>query len=290
MSGARGKLLDVALVTGGDMPEVDVDEAMLVDALADRGLGVRVVAWNDPGFDWSIARMAVVRSTWDYHQRLDEFENWIRRAAELTQLHNPAATMLGTVRKRYLVDFAERGLPVVPTEFVAVDDPRGSEELLAATGWSRVVVKPEVSGGSWRTVVADAADAGEHLDALRRDERDVLVQPYLESVDGHGERCLVFIDGVLCHAIRKDPRFAGSEESVSKVAVDIAPEEAAFARRVLDVAGANDLLYARVDIARGADDELLLMELELVEPSLFLLQQPSTVERFADVIAARLAT
>lgn len=290
MSGARGKLLDVALVTGGAMPEPDVDEAMLVDALADRGIGVRVVAWDDPGFDWSIARMAVVRSTWDYHQRLDEFEDWIQRAAQVTDLHNPADTMRANLRKRYLVEFARRGLPVMATDFVPADDPRSATDILAATGWSRVVVKPEVSGGSWRTVVAGVADAGEHLDALRRDGRDALVQPYLDSVDGHGERCLVFIDGELCHAIRKEPRFAGGEESVSKVAVDIAPEEAAFARRALDVARVERPLYARVDIARGADDEPLLMELELVEPSLFLLQSPGTAERFADAIVARLRT
>jgi hypothetical protein len=109
-----------------------------------------------------------------------------------------------------------------------------------------------------------------------------MVQPYVRSVDGHGERCLVFLDGELSHAIRKNPRFADGHESVSGP-VPVDADERAAAESILKLVNAP-LLYARVDLARDEQGTPRLMELEVIEPSLFLMQHPPAIERFADAI------
>ncbi|MBU6379453.1 MAG: hypothetical protein KJS95_13110, partial [Gammaproteobacteria bacterium] len=116
---------------------------------------------------------------------------------------------------------------------------------------------------------------------------DLLVQPYLDSVDDYGERALVWIDGEFTHAVRKTPRFAGGVESVS-AALPITAAERAVGEAALAALAGGDLLYARVDVAPGADGSPVVMELELVEPSLFLLQHPPALQRLVDSILRRL--
>jgi glutathione synthase/RimK-type ligase-like ATP-grasp enzyme len=156
-----------------------------------------------------------------------------------------------------------------------------------------VVIKPAVSAASFRTrrFARSMREAGEaHLSALAR-ERDVLVQEYLPSVEDHGERALVWIDGALTHAIRKTPRFEGDAESVSTAAVNISDAEAALAERAMAVAMTrldSPLLYGRVDVAPGPRGQPVLMELELIEPSLYFRQSRYALERFVAGVRRRL--
>ena len=150
-----------------------------------------------------------------------------------------------------------------------------------------VVIKPAVGAGSFEThrLRADVPDCSEPFSNLCA-ERDVLIQPYLPSVEGHGERALVWIDGEFTHAVRKSPRFADGAESVSE-ALPISSAELALGHAALsDVA--DRLLYARVDVAPGLDGAPVLMELELIEPSLFLLQNPRALQRLVKGIRRRL--
>ena len=150
------------------------------------------------------------------------------------------------------------------------------------------MVKPAVSAASFRTLRVGAGnreDGEAHLQALLV-ERDVLVQSYLPSVEDHGERALVFIDGELTHAVRKSPRFEGDDEAVSLDAVPISTAEADLARLAL-AAVDGPLLYARVDVAPGPEGRPVVMELELVEPSLFLRQSAAALERFVAAIRGR---
>jgi glutathione synthase/RimK-type ligase-like ATP-grasp enzyme len=195
--------------------------------------------------------------------------------------------VLWNLHKSYLLELARSGVPVTPTHLV----PRGSAERLAdvaaARGWTDLVVKPAVSAGSRLTLRADAgSERGEgHLRALTERE-DALVQPYLPAVEGHGERSLVFIDGELTHAVRKAPRFAGDAVSVTGPFA-VSDDEAALARLAL-AAVPVPVLYARVDVVPGADGRPMLMELELIEPSLFLEHGAGALERLVDAIASRL--
>jgi hypothetical protein len=178
-------------------------------------------------------------------------------------------------------------VPIVPTEFVRRGSTRRLDDILHAHGWDAVVVKPVVSAGSFRTErfsTATAAAGQGFLDGLVA-ERDAMVQRWMPSVETYGERSLVWIDGVITHGVRKTPRFSGGVEQVSGE-VPIADDERAFAERAL-APFASDLLYARVDMVREDDGTLRLMELELIEPSLFLRQSPLALDRFAAAIARR---
>lgn len=275
----------VLLATCTNIPEPDVDEALLVDALRARGLDARVAAWDDPSVDWSAADACVVRSTWNYHHDRDAFVAWAERVARTTRFFNPLRVMSWNSDKTYLRDLERAGIAIAPTEWIA----RGSATTLRATmnarGWDDVVVKPSVSAASFATMRArrDDLERGErHLTQLLS-ARNAMVQRYVRSVDGHGERSVVWIDGALTHAVRKSPRFSGESEQVSD-AVPIGDDERAFAERVLAHVGTNDLLYARVDVARDEAGAPLVMELELVEPSLFLSQSRAALARLVDAV------
>jgi glutathione synthase/RimK-type ligase-like ATP-grasp enzyme len=282
--------VDVGLVTFTGLPDLDPDDRPLADALSARGLSVLPAVWDDPAVDWSAFRVAVLRSTWDYFHRRDEFLAWARRVSETTRLWNPLSVVEWNTHKFYLRELSAKGAPVVPTAFLDRGRRADLAAILALRAWPTVVVKPAVSADSWGTIraTADTLAAGQaHLDALLR-ERDVMVQPFLSSVEESGERCLVFIDGRLSHAVRKRSLFLGGRHvGPEGVPVPIAPDEAEVAEEVLRLAGLPPLLYARVDLARDMSGRPLLMELELVEPTLFLKDHPAACARLAEAIAAR---
>jgi glutathione synthase/RimK-type ligase-like ATP-grasp enzyme len=283
--------IDVALASCVVLPEPDADLAPLLAALRGAGLSAEVFGWDDPGADFASARMTVLRSTWNYAVQPDAFLAWIDRVAACSALWNRRETVRWNAHKSYLLDLEARGVPVVPTHLVQRGDSTPLSDLARARGWVEVVIKPAVSGGSRATMRVGAGDGtGEaHLRSLAARE-DVLVQPYLSSVEGYGERAIVWIDGEPTHAVRKSPRFIGDPESVSE-AVPIAPDEAELARRAVAVAAAATapLLYARIDVARDAAGAIRIMELELVEPSLFFAQAPAALERYVGAVARRLA-
>ena len=268
----------LALVTATTLSRDDEDEPLLLAALRARGVDVEMASWDDPSVQWSAYERAVVRSTWNYVHARDRFVAWAHETARHTRLSNPASVLEWNSEKSYLLRYAERGLATVPTLLV----PRGSTALLRdVVSWPEVVIKPRVSAGSFETYRVARGDLDGRL-ARCAAERDVLVQPYVRSVDGHGERSLVWVDGTFTHAIRKSPRFSTDAESVRVVSID--EDERRFATSVL-AAVTEPLLYARVDLARADDGAPMLMELELVEPSLFLRHDEGALARFADVLA-----
>jgi hypothetical protein len=284
-----GRALDVALVSCRELPEPDPDAAPLARALAAAGIEAEVLAWDDGAVDWSRARLTVLRSAWNYPSHRDAFLDWAERASTVSTLWNPLPVVRWSTYKGYLLELEGKGIPVVPTVLLLRGAAATLCEVRAERAWEDVVVKPVVSAASFKTrrFGAGSLEAGEtHLKELLA-ERDVLVQRYLPSVEDHGERALVWIDGELTHAVRKTPRFEGEDESVSTGAVAIAPAEAALARRVID-AVRGPLLYGRVDVAPGPEGEPVLMELELVEPSLFFPQCLPALERFVAGIRRKL--
>jgi hypothetical protein len=275
----------VRLVTCRPIPEPDPDEGPLLAALRAAGLDARVAAWDDPAESWD-GGLSVIRSTWDYHHRIDAFLAWVDRAAARSTLLNPAPAVRFSAHKRYLTTLADAGLPVVPTVQLARGASVALADVMADRGWRDVVVKPAVSCASFRTARFGAGDgAGDGFLRALLAERDAMVQPYLASVEGHGERAVVWIDGAITHAVRKSPRFGGESETVSEALVPTDDERAAADAFVAHVG--RDLLYARVDLARDERGRPVLMELELIEPSLFLVQHPPALERLARGIVVR---
>ncbi|BCL20237.1 ATP-grasp domain-containing protein [Streptomyces tuirus] len=276
----------IALVTydpGGEVSK-DEDLPVLADALHQAGARTAVVFWDDPDVDWAAFDLALIRSTWDYSWRAEEFTAWAERCGKATRLANPAGVVRWNADKRYLGQLAEAGVPTVPTRYFAPGDP---VELPADREF---VVKP-ASGAGAR--YAARHPAGERDAALRQAERmhaegfTVMVQPYLSSIDTHGERALQFFGGRLLHASVKGAVLApGTPYDAEKVAHpdlrrwEPAPAELAVAERALAaVPVAAELLYARVDLVTGPDGEPCVMELELIEPNLFLDLHPDSVPR-----------
>jgi hypothetical protein len=278
----------VAIATCAAPPEADPDEPLLLSALGAAGIEARALAWDDPAAPFAEHDLVVVRSTWNYHHHLAAFLTWTRSVAATTRLLNPADVIAWNTTKTYLGDLEGRGVPVVPTELVAQGAPCELTPLLERRGWDTVVIKPIVSAGSFRTERFTRQDRGQaqaFLDALTQG-RGAMIQPWMPSVEGYGERSLVWIDGELTHAVRKAPRFAQTPESTSGEA-PIADDERALAEQVLSVIDA-DLLYARVDVVRDPAGVPRVMEVELVEPSLFFAQSERALARMTVAIARRL--
>jgi hypothetical protein len=277
----------VRIVTCRTLPEVDRDQELLLAALRAAGLDARLAIWDDPDETWA-GGLSVIRSTWDYHLNLGAFLDWVMRAGSRSVLLNPPDVVRFSAHKRYLETLAAAGLPVLPTVHLERGTKASFSEILDGRRWKDVVVKPSVSLGSFRTARFDRGRAEEgqaYLDALVAD-RDVLVQPYMSSVEGYGERSVIWIDGEVTHSIRKSPRFGGQDESTSP-AVEPTAEERALAERFVGHVASNGsrLLYARVDLARDEAGKPLLMELELIEPSLFLTDHPPALDSLVRAIA-----
>lgn len=262
------------------LPEPDVDEAPLAAALAAAGIDAQLVAWEDPHADWDAPIPTIIRSTWNYVPNLAAFLAWIDRVAARAPLFNPPDVIRANVHKRYLLELHARGVPIVPTTVVE----RGATTELPAT---KIVIKPEVGGGSVGTkVFADGRDGLAHLHELTS-RGAALVQPYIDSVEDYGERSLIWIDGALTHAIRKTPRFAGDSERIEGP-FPIADDERAVALAAL-APYSERILYGRVDLARDRAGQPRVMELELVEPSLFFSRGEGSVERYIAGLQRRLS-
>ena len=275
------------IATCTTLPEPDADEAPLAEALAAGGFAAALYAWDDPRVDWDAPVPTILRSTWNYALDVPGFLAWIDRVAAAAPLWNPRDIVRGNVHKRYLRELAARCVPVVPT--VIAEAPLELSAVARDLSASRLVIKPEVGAGSLGARVFDIASepaaAAAHLTELTA-RGLALVQPYVDSVEGYGERSLVWIDGELSHAIRKTARFAGDAERIDGPFA-IADDE----REVADAALApfvERILYARVDLARDAAGRPMIMELELVEPSLFFARRPGAAARYVAGLRRRL--
>lgn len=268
----------VAVATCRNPPHPDLDEPLLFAALAARGIEAKSFAWEEGAAPFLGSDLVVIRSTWNYAHDTDAFLSWVDDVGSKTRLFNPPKIVRWNAHKTYL---RELEVPIVPTTFVE----RGGGLVVTDLGWDDVVIKPTVSHGSYRTARfrGDLPGAQAFLDALVAD-RDTMVQPYMPAVEGYGERSLVWIDGALTHAIRKNAQY-GSVSGEMPSAVPIADDERAFAHRVL-APFAKDLLYARVDTIRDGE-QIRLMELELIEPFLFCISHPAAAEALAEAIARR---
>jgi len=293
----------IALATAAEFPDLDEDGPALVDALARRGIAAGPAVWTDDTVDWSAYDLVVVRATWDYAPRRDEFIAWAGRVSAVTRLANSAAVLAWNTDKTYLRALHDAGLPVVPTQWF---EP-GDTFVVPALG--EYVVKPTVSAGSRDTnrYLAGGHDelAAAHGGSLLEAGRSVMVQPYLRAVDTAGETALLYFAGELSHAIRKGPLLtpamapvAGAykqeeivprEPSLAEVAVADAVLDAMPSVAAMSPAGRADLLYARVDLVPGDDGEPMLLELELTEPSMFLVDDGAAGVVAADRFAAAIA-
>jgi O-ureido-D-serine cyclo-ligase len=296
-----------------DALALDEDLPPLVAALERLGANVSTPCWDDSAVDWSSFDLAVLRSTWNYVERIDEFRAWTRRCSQQTRLFNPPAVVDWNTDKHYLVHLHRAGVAVVPSRFVEPgDDPRaalqhfltGAADSLSAgraAPFDQFVIKPSIGAGSRDTARYrrnDTERALAHLSRLVADERrSALLQPYLASVDAAGETALIYFGGAPSHAIRKGPLlqldsalvaglFAPEEITARQPGAD---EQALAAAACAAIPFAAPL-YARIDMIRDERGAPVILELEMTEPSVFLLHAPGSAERLARLLVARART
>jgi hypothetical protein len=282
----------VAFATCSEFPQGSPD-----DAQAAAALGADAAVWDDPTVDWDAYDRVILRSTWDYTFDIAAFVGWCRTVGH-ERLRNDADVVAFNADKRYL---SELSCPSVPTLFLAPGEP--------LPPWDgELVVKPNVSAGARNTGRFAAASAAQDARALvaqiHASGRTALVQPYLRSVDSHGETALVFIAGELSHELHKRPVLAPDEVApvidgplavaaamldqnlvVARAAAD---DERAFARAIIDEVSRRFgvPLYARVDMLREDSGRPVLLELELIEPRLYFELAPGAAGRFAAAVLA----
>ena len=278
----------VALVTARAARGLDEDMPPLLAAFAAAGALAEIVDWDDPAVDWASFDLALLRSAWDYAERLPQFLAWVDRTAAATLLLNPPPVVRWNSDKHYLRELTRAGVPVVPTTFVeAGSDPHVLlEDFLRRERCAELVAKPAVGAGSRdarRHARTDGVSILEHLQPLLDAGRAMMLQPYLESVDREGETALVFIDGRFSHAVRKGPLLpAGAPATAGLFAPEtITPrvpgaDELRVGERALAQVPFGELLYGRVDLIRDAAGAPRVLELEIAEPSLFFSYVPAS--------------
>ena len=283
----------VALATCRELPQLDEDTRRLLEPLAARGVSVAPAIWNDERVDWTQFDLVVVRSCWDYVEHRTEFLRWSRRVPHLA---NPASVLAWNADKRYLRSLADVGIPTIPTSWISPGDrwcpPHHGE----------IVIKPTVSlcalnTGRYRMDDPTARNlAREHVWRLQSTGCVTMVQPYLQRLDDEGETSLVFLGGRLTHAIRKEAILTGPDAGADRrfepgggqrlTSRTCTAEQLELAARVLRAVpgGPVGLLYARVDLVPDDSGRPVLMEVELIEPQLYLAHAAGAAEAMATAI------
>lgn len=283
----------VCLATSERLEEPDPDEKPLLRAFREAGHEAESVPWDGEGGEPAgLDRFDAVclRATWNYAKHLDAFLEWVGGASRATTLLNPERVVRWNIHKTYLRDLQSRGAAIVPTAFV---ERNGSADVAAVArdrGWDSVIVKPTVGAASLlvKQFGEDELDkAQEYLDKHVR-ERDMMIQRYLPSVEREesAEMSVVMIGGEISHGVRKKPRYDDEDESVERT--EPGAEERRFAERTVAAAreamGGVEMVCARVDVMRGEDGEILLGELELVEPSLWFDVREGSAARYVRAV------
>jgi O-ureido-D-serine cyclo-ligase len=285
----------IALVTATAARDLDEDLPPLESALRNAGAEVVIAEWDRP-HDWSRFDLALLRSTWDYPQRLAEFFDWAGEVSKKTTLLNPLRVVKWSSDKHYLQDLVRAGVPSVLTKFI---EPGENPVATIGAFSGELVVKPAIGAGSrdaQRFGAEETKEAAEHAQRMLSEKRSVMVQPYLSRVDEYGETALIYFEGKFSHAIRKGPLLKRKEgpttelfakETITARVPDAA--ELSVGARAMQAMPFETPLYARVDLIRDEHGEPVVLELEMVEPSLFFPFAEGSAERFAAAVMLRAA-
>jgi hypothetical protein len=274
----------VTLVTCDAQPRLTRSDNALKEELEKLGASVRVAKWTDSEVDWSASNLTVIRSTWDGHTRFREFEGWLKRIDVETRVYNPTEKILWNFEKHYLIALQKRGIAIVPTVYFPANGCVFSYPT--DIGWSDVVAKPSIGASSSAvrrfSIPTELAVLEDHLNGILS-RTGALIQRFEDTVTTLAERSLVFIEGEYSHAVRRIPFNTG--DTPDSPDFDHVAEEAeiAFATHVLEASDSRKLPFGRVDILPSPMG-LLLMELELIEPALFLTRRPGAARKLASAL------
>lgn len=267
--------------------EHDLEFGALQPACAAVGVQLEARIWDSPDFDPAVYDAIVVGTCWDYMEKPKAFGECLTRCASESRLLNPLDIVRWNKRKTYLKDLADRGAPMIPTVWAEAATAEMIGEAFETLGCDDIVVKPVLGAGAWRQA---RIRMGEPLPgADRLPPADCMIQPFLPSVSNEGEYAFLFFNRQFSHCALKRPADGDyrvqSEYGGSESIHEPSEEELALAQSVLESVE-GDLLYARVDMLRGLDGKLALIELELIEPYLYPEQGPKIGQNFAFALKA----
>jgi len=284
---------DAPVAPDGDyfMRNVLEEDRLLADALRGHGLTAARVDWANPDVDWSSFRAAVVRTTWDYFHRFDEFMAWLARVEWQTQLINRPSIIRWNIDKHYLADLEMKGIPTVPCTFIERGSAATLTELIEASGWDEAIIKPCVSGAARHTYRVNRGNAAKHDPIVREllTNESLILQPFMHDILERGEDTLMVLNGRYTHAVRKVVKagdFRVQDDFGGKVGPhEPTAEQMELAERAMAVCDPSPV-YGRVDMVRDNEGHLAVMELELIEPELWLRTHPAAALSLAEAIAA----
>lgn len=268
----------IAYVIGNDNPQdpdPDLDIPYAKTAAKELKIDLVFANWNDEQINWTDFDAAVIRSTWDYVPIRDKFLKKTKEISNETKLFNSHEVMSWNTDKKYLLELEAKGVPIIPTKFV-----HNIEEAKDAISWAfgkanSIAIKPNVGAGARLAGKANSVqEALTFVGEILKAKRVAMIQPYVSSVDDEGEKAIIIINGQISHVAKKVPALtvgghgdaAGSQEITDEIIEIVETVSKA-------VEEWDDLLFARVDVVR-LDNKLVLMELELTEPWLFMQFRP----------------
>lgn len=270
------------------------EELTLLNFLLDKGLSIERVIWNDPSVDWGKYNLALLKSPWDYTEHLSEFKQWLNHLETLgIKLLNPFDKVRWNMDKHYLQEIEQAGLAVINSIFLEKGSHIDLETLLASFHVEKLIIKPCISAGARDTYILTAdnfAEHQEHIDSLLKDNA-FIAQPFMEEIY-QGEWSFLFFNGKYSHCLLKVPKdgefrvqhYYGGSVDVPETTDQYIIEASAYVDQF-----AQGCLYARVD-GLIVDAKLHLMELELIEPYLFLNTKPESLENYYQALLLHLKT
>ena len=269
---------------------VVLEDRLLFEAFEKKGLKVHKTNWDNPDFDWTSTRYAMIRTTWDIYDdgKFEQFQSWLEQVKNQTQLINDYETIQWNVDKHYLKDLEARGIKIPPTHFIQKGDKRTLNEIIQSSGWTNPILKPAISGGGRHTYKLTAekiTEVSETFSELIQNE-SMLLQEFQHNVVEKGELTLMVFGGKYSHAVLKKAKpgdFRVQDDFGGTVhAYEPSDEEIAFAERVVSVCDPIPL-QARVDFIWDNEGELCVSELELIEPELWFRNREGSAELLANV-------
>lgn len=283
----------LALITYSGLPHGAESERLMLPHLAAANIETEIVDWRLFGSDFTKFDLIVLRSCWDYHLRAAEFIGWLQQVAHTTPVLNSVNTVLWNHNKFYLREVEALGIEIAPTVFVSHAKALDTEQATVRS-WQKIVVKPAISASAHNTRLMDGATFSKESKPVQRMQgQPFLVQQFIPEIQKQGEISFVYIDGRFSHAALKMPAAGdfrvqqehGGSAKLFHPSLALLDQTNRIAAAVPQV---RDSLYCRID-AVARNGKLVLMELELIEPELFLGLSEGAAERFAEAIIRRLS-
>ncbi len=282
----------IGILTCERLPDLHPPDQVLINLLFNHGHTAEAVIWSRKDVHWRDYDLLVIRNTWDYYLRAEDFRQWLDDMEKTgVRILNPVEILRSNMHKFYLREFEKKGIRIIPTLFSEKESPL-SYQSLRLSGWEKIIIKPAMSAGSHQTEIFHTGDFSEARLHDKLNGSDWLVQPYLKDIEALGEISMIFFSGKFSHAVLKKPKEGDfrvqSQFGGAYTLTDPGQELISTALDILHKAGGS-LLYARVDgiLING---DFFLMELELIEPDLYFQLDPDIAVRFSKEILRSLPT